>query len=71
MKSLLRVLIWIVAIPSVVLLGSCSLAKLNNDQEKVAMWMEKTTAFGIGRFFLTRPSDFISLTQDYKYNGKK
>jgi hypothetical protein len=71
MKRPLRVLIWIIAIPSVFLLGSCNLAKINNDREKVAMWMDETTAFGIGRFILTRPNDFIVKSQRYKYNGNE
>ena len=34
------------------------------------MWMDNSTAFGIGRFVLTRPSEFNVLTQTYRYDGK-
>ena len=69
MKGFVRGLIWMLTLSSFALLGSCSLARQGNDQENLAMWMDKTTEFGIGRFVLTRPSDFNILSQTYKFDG--
>jgi hypothetical protein len=71
MNGFARGLIWLLTFSTFVFLGSCSLSRQGNDQEKLAMWMDKTTAFCIGRFVLTRPSGFDVLSQGYKYGGKE
>ena len=33
------------------------------------MWMDESKVIGIGRFVVARPSDFVILTQSYKFDG--
>jgi len=60
---------WIVTISSIAFLGACSPTKQVIEKESQSMWMDSTTSFAIGRFVLERPSDFVILSQTYKFDG--